>query len=554
MLRSLHIEHYVLIDSLDVSFPEGLVIITGSTGAGKSILLGALDLLSGAKADAGAIRDGEESCVVEGEFEVQDPDGAIRGALEEAGAEWDEGRLLVRRVVYNTGRSRSFVNDCPVSVGLLSDISSSLFDIHSQHQSLMLSSRRFQLSLLDHYAGSTAVLAEVGRMWTKLKESEREYGEVCHQLESSESAGEYNRAQWEELDKAALVEGELEELEEEQKTLANAESIKSDFAEACASLDSEELGVASALKDASRAISRAARFVPAAEELATRLDSSRIEIEDILSDVRKLDSGVLLSEQRLAEVDGRISLIYKLFQKHGCRSVSELIAAKEKFGQMIFDSSALSERKSELENLISSLGKEYKVRAAELSKMRAEASPRLAGEVSEKVRSLELPKAVFEIRMAPGPEGAFGTDSVDFLFDANGTRPVELSKCASGGEISRIMLCLKAMMARFEGMPTLIFDEIDTGVSGSAAHSMGAMICEMGCDMQVFAVTHLPQVAAKGDAHYVVEKSEDGSGRNVSSLQRVEGDRRVEEIARLLSGAQITQAAIENAKSLLNGN
>lgn len=554
MLRSLHIEHYVLIDSLDVSFPEGLVIITGSTGAGKSILLGALDLLSGAKADAGAIRDGEESCVVEGEFELADADGSIRSALEEAGAEWDEGRLLVRRVVYSTGRSRSFVNDCPVSVNLLSDISSSLFDIHSQHQSIMLSSRRFQLSLLDHFADSVSVLAEAGRLWSDLKGKEREYEEVCRKLEAAESESEYNRTQWEELDRAALVPGEMETLEEERKTLANAESIKSDFAEASGLLSGEEFNLLSALKDASRAVARAARFVPAAEPLSSRLDSARIEIEDILSDVGRLDSSVVLSEERLAEVDARMSILYRLFQKHGCRSVEELIDIREKLGGALFDSTALAAKKQSLEAGISSLKKEYEDKAAILSGMRSGAAGKLAAEVSEKVRSLELPKAVFEVRITSGTPGASGVDCVDFLFDANGSRPVELSKCASGGEISRIMLCLKAMMARFEGMPTMIFDEIDTGVSGSAAHRMGALICDMGRDMQVFAVTHLPQVAAKGDAHYVVEKSEDGSGRNLTSVQRIDGERRVGEIARLLSGAQITQAAIENARSLLNGN
>ncbi len=553
MLRSLSVRNYVLIDSLDISFPEGLVIITGQTGAGKSILLGALSLLTGSKADASIISAGADSCVVEAEFSVDNSSDEIRALLEEAEVEWEDGSLLIRRVVYSTGRSRSFINDSPVQVQLLSDIAGHLVDIHSQHQSLMLTSRAFQLSLLDNYAGLGELRGEATRSWQQLQAARSSLAEARERLSRLSAEYDYNRAQFDQLDKAALRDGELEELEEEQKQLANAEEIKTNLAQAMDMLDpsDERTSVSSALRDAQKLVEKTARFVPALSELGERLDSARIELDDICSEIDRIGSSVVLSQERLVEVEDRISVIYSLMRKHDVRTVAELIAVREKFSEALFDGSSLEERVAELEKEVAAAEKAYDSLCARLHEARVKAAPSLASEIESSIHGLELEKALFTAELSESKPGPTGTDAVTFCFSSTGkTAPVDLARCASGGEISRIMLCLKAMMARYAGMPTMIFDEIDTGVSGSAAHKMGALICEMGRSMQVFAITHLPQVAAKGSAHYVVEKSEQ-DGRTVSSIREVSGEDRVTEIARLLSGATITPEALANAKSLL---
>lgn len=553
MLRSLHVRNYVLIDSLDIEFPEGLVIITGQTGAGKSILLGALSLLTGAKADASIISAGADSCVVEAEFSLDDAP-EIRAMLEEAEVEWEDGSLLVRRVVHSTGRSRSFINDSPVQVQLLSDIAGHLVDIHSQHQSLMLTSRAFQLSLLDNYAGLGEQRALAAERWQRLQSLSAELADARDRLSRLSSEYDYNRSQFDQLDKAALRDGELEELEEEQKQLANAEEIKTNLADALSLLDSDSEGsvnLSSALRESQRLLEKTARFVPALSELGSRIDSARIELDDICSEIDRIGSSVVLSQERLAEVEDRISLLYQLMRKHNVRTVAELIEIRERFGKELFDGSSLEEKVAELEKQTAEAAKAYEDICAKLHAGRAKAAPSLAREIENSIHGLELEKALFTAELSESKPGPTGTDAVTFCFSSTGkTAPIDLAKCASGGEISRIMLCLKAMMARYAGMPTMIFDEIDTGVSGSAAHKMGALICEMGRSMQVFAITHLPQVAAKGSAHYVVEKSEQ-DGKTVSSIREVRGDDRITEIARLLSGASITPEALANAKSLL---
>lgn len=552
MLRSLHIRHYVLIDSLDVEFPEGLIIITGQTGAGKSILLGALSLLTGARADASHIRSGEQTCVVEGEFFSGDP--SLKDVLAEAGAEWDGGRILIRRVVYDSGRSRAFVNDCPVQQQVLSDLASSLVDIHSQHRSLLLSNRRFQLSLLDHFAGNTALAGRCADAWARKRRTEDELAAVRGRLESLKREGDYNRAQWEELDLARIRPGEMEELEQEQKLLSNAEEIKMNLARVLELTGTDDDTVCSAIREAERTLERTGRYLDAASGLKSRLESVRIELDDIRSEVERADASVALSRERLEEVDARISTIYGLLQKHGCRTEEELAALRDRYAESLEDTTVLSERLSELEKALVEADAGYGEASSALTASRRGAADAFASAVLGDMRSLELDKAVFEVEVAGAAPGPTGRDSVIFKFDSNGAAPQDVAKCASGGEVSRIMLCLKAMMARYEGMPTMIFDEIDSGVSGSVAHRMGDMICRMGSDMQVFAITHLPQVAAKGSAHYLVSKSDDGTGRSVSTVSKIGGEDRVRELARMLSGAQITPEALANARSLLGGN
>ena len=554
MLRSLHIRNYILIDSLEVQFPEGLVIITGQTGAGKSILLGALSLVAGARGDASVLSEGAENCVVEAEFDTQDEE--IRALLEENDAEWDDGHLIVRRVVNRSGRSRSFVNDCPVPVTLLPDIASRLIDIHSQHRSLLLTDRGFQLSALDWFAGNAATLQSCRAAWKDYCGLRDELEKARTTLARLASDRDYNQAQWEQLDAARLREGELEELDAEQKQLANAEQIKESLSGVQALMDADERSgrecMDASLKEASRLLEHVARYVPSLSSLSERVDSARIELADILSEVEDINSRTSLSQERLEQVEDRMSLLYSLMKKHGCRTVEELIAVRDGFSDALYDSTALEERIQELEKQMKTVRGGYEALCSELHASRVKAAPEFADRITASLHFLELDRAVFDVTVSDAQEGPSGTDRVQFLFSSTGSGLQDVSKVASGGEISRIMLCLKAMMARYVGMPTLIFDEIDSGVSGSVADKMGRMICDMGKDMQVFSITHLPQVAAKGDAHYVVSKSEDASGRTVSTISEVRGEERIMEIARLLSGSRVTPEAVANARSLID--
>ena len=549
MLASLHIRHYVLIDSLDIDFPEGLVIITGQTGAGKSILLGALSLALGAKADPGVISEGADSCVVEAEFQVQDN---LRELLESNDVEWNGGFLTVRRTVHASGRSRSFINDSPVTVQLLSSISGRLVDIHSQHQSLLLKDRGWQLSLLDFYAGNVDLVSSCRRTWGELMTVRSKLGEAQKRLSSLSADLEYNRSRYERLVAASLREGELEELEEEHRTLSHAEDIKSGLEGVCSLMEPQEgTEVSTVLRDGARSLERLSSYLPAAGELSDRLDSVRIEIEDIEDEIRRISDSVDVSPERLGQVESRMSELYSLFKKYGCRTAEELIAQREELGGAVAGTSDLEEEISSLQREEKALVQKHSDICGQLSLRRAGAAPALSQSVQESVRALEMDKAVFSVRTAACEPGINGADEVSFLFSADSGRLEDVSKCVSGGEMSRIMLSLKAIMAEYTAMPTMVFDEIDSGVSGSVADKMGSLICSMGGRMQVFAITHLPQVAAKGTAHYVVSKSEE-EGRTRSSISRVSGEDGVKEIARLLSGATVTDAAVANARVLIS--
>ena len=555
MLTRLQVRNYVLIDSLDVDFPEGLIIITGQTGAGKSILLGALSLIMGAKADAGMISDGADNCVVEAEFDVDPSDAPLRAELEENDVEWDEGHLIVRRVVNRSGRSRAFVNDSPVSVQVLQSISSRLVDIHSQHQTLLLSDRQFQLDILDHYAGNTALREQCADLWRRMGKIKADLAALDAKISSISSERDYTEARFRQLEEAGLREGELLELEEEQKQLANAEEIKTCLSyteELFCPTSGDASSLDSILKEASRQLSKAGRFITSVQELSERVDSCRRELDDILSDVSSANSRVDVSESRLEIVESRMSLIYSLMQKFSCRDEAELIAQRESLSEQLFDSTQLEEKRSQMQSQLDALTAEHTDVADRLNASRMEASASFAESIQNSIRDMELPYSVFEVEILPAPLSAAGRDSVAFRFSSTGKNPVDVAKCASGGEMSRIMLALKAMMARYANMPTMIFDEIDTGVSGSVADRMGSVICAMGDYMQVFAITHLPQVAAKGSAHYLVSKYIDpATSLAESKIERLSDEQRVLEVARMLSGSVLTDEAVANAKSLL---
>ena len=557
MLSRLHVRNYVLIDSLEIDFPEGLIIITGQTGAGKSILLGALSLVMGSKADASMVSEGADNCVVEAEFEMG-ADEQMKALIEENEAEWEDGHLIIRRVVNRSGRSRAFINDCPVPLQVLQDISSRLVDVHSQHQTLLLSDKSFQMGILDYFAGNSELRGLCADIWRKQNAIRSELAAIDSKLARLSSERDYNESQFKQLEAANLREGELAELEEEQKQLANAEEIKSYLStvELLFTEDSngDGLPLDSMLKEVVKLLSKAARFVPSASELSDRVDSCRRELDDVLSDVSQINQRVDMSPERLEEVEDRMSLIYSLFQKHGCTTESELMQLRDSLSELLFDSTQLEEKRDELQSQLESVQKELSSVASQLSKSRKEASGRFAESIQSSIRGLELPYAIFEVEILEAPLSAAGIDTVQFRFSSTGRNAVDVAKCASGGEMSRIMLALKAMRARFAKMPTMIFDEIDTGVSGSVADKMGSMICDMGSYMQVFAITHLPQVAAKGTAHYLVSKEIDpATSKAVSTIKRLSDDQRVLELARMLSGSVLTDAAIANAESLLKG-
>lgn len=560
MLRSLSIRNYVLIDSLDIEFPAGLVIITGQTGAGKSIILGALSLALGSKADLSAIGPAGDNCVVEAEFSVKDESGRMAALLEENGIdsgfspENGEGVLIVRRVLSRNGRSRTFVNDCPAPVKLLSELSSGLIDIHSQHETMMLRDKQFQMSMLDHYAGDRDQLLACRAAWTALTGLRRELEAMKSRLAALSTEQDYNQALLDQLVSASLAEGEIEELEAEQKMLANAEEIKSSLCQVESLFgrdDSESMPVDNRLKEACKILDKLAAYIPELRELSGRIESSRLELDDILSDIETREESTEVSEDRLAQVEDRLSLLYGLLKKHNCLTVTELIAVRDELDSSLADTSGLEEKIAETEKEIALAEKAYDNAAGALSNVRRVAVKGFSESVCALIRSLDLERSVFDVVLGEAAPGPDGKDSILFVFSSTGTSPVDVAKCASGGELSRIMLSLKAMMARYTNMPAMIFDEIDTGVSGSAADKMGSMICSMGAYMQVFAITHLPQVAAKGDAHYIVTKTFSGD-RAGTEISRISGSARVNEIARMLSGSEITPEAVANAEALLS--
>ncbi len=561
MLKALHIKNYVLIDSLDIEFPAGLVIITGQTGAGKSILLGALSLVMGSRADSSVISAAGDNCVVEAEFEVNDEDGSLRQYLDENEIDFDpvdgKGQLTIRRILNSNGRSRSFVNDSPAPLKVLSMLSSRLIDIHSQHETMLLRDKQFQMSMLDHFAGDSGLLQSCRTRWERLTGLKNDLDEVNANLSRTNAEKDYNQAQFERLDSAHLKDGELEELETEQKQLANAEEIKSSlyqvenyFSPSGDDAQDDRMSIDSMLKDSSRILDKLSSYIPSVSALSERIESARLELDDVLSEVSDLESGTEISDERLQEVEERLSLLYDLLKKYSCTQVSELIELRDRLSESLADTSVLEARKSALEKEIREAEKDLADACSDLHDARAKAVPGFSENICNSIRSLELERAVFDVVLEPGKPGPDGSDTILFRFSSTGKSPVDVAKCASGGEMSRIMLCLKAMMARYTNMPSMIFDEIDTGVSGSVADKMGSMICSMGDYMQVFAITHLPQVAAKGDAHYIVTKEFDGD-RAISSIRKISGDDRVMEVARILSGSRVTPEAIANAKSLL---
>ena len=543
MLCSLRVSNYVLIGSLETSFPEGLSIISGETGAGKSILLGALSLALGGKGDASMVGAAGDNCVVEAEFSVTD---AVREFLlrEDLSSEGDT--LVLRRVLSRAGRTRSFLDDEPVSASVLQELAELLIDIHSQHQTLRLQDDKFRLEALDLYAGSAGACAQCASLWGAMQEASRNLAAVQARLESARKEEDWNRALLEKLQEAKLVAGELEELEEEQKRLAHAEELLEMLSSADLLLSQEDASPALRMREAQKLLEKSARYIGHMEDLARRLEEARLEVEDIAGDVAAEASRLDVSPTRLQQVDDRLSLLYALMKKHGVSSVEELIAERDRLASLVEDASAMEEAVTSASLALEKATAAYKKASSELHSLRAAAAGPFAASIEGLLHGLDLDHAAFKVELSTAPDGPSGCDRAEFLFSSTGKELRDVARAASGGELSRIMLSLKACMANYRKMPTLVFDEIDSGVSGGTADKMGSLVCSMGQHMQVFAITHLPQVAAKGSAHFLVSRKDD-----VTSMHRLSSEERVLEIARMLSGSTVTAAAIENAKSLL---
>ena len=539
MLSRLSISNYALISSLDITFPDGLVIITGETGAGKSILLGALSLVLGKRADSSVFCDNTRNCVVEAEFH------------DKSGEEY-----ILRRVITPAGRSRSFLNDEPVSLADLAAISNRIIDIHGQHQHLLLTDPDYRLGVIDHFAGTAPLLDEYKKIYDEYTAVEDEAASLEKSIAEEERDAEYRQFQLHKLQEAALVSGEMETLEQEQKALAHAEDIRTGLDAVYACLNPHDISVSQLLKDAATRLSKFAAWDDRLESLAARLESSRIEISDIEREIEDISSSVTVSPQRLDEVEERMSLIYSLERKYGCADVDELIALRDSLATALGGNEQMRDRLSALRQRQQELGTQREALARRLSEQRRAASGSLSEALQEAVRSLEMPHAVFRAEISgKGRLTATGGDNLDFMFSANGEQSLrDISKVASGGELSRVMLALKGLLARYTSMPTMIFDEIDTGVSGRIADKMGNMIGRMGQNMQIMAITHLPQIASKKGAHYLVYKEFGPDGKASTGIRRIEGEERVMEVARMLSGSELTPAAVENARELLRKN
>lgn len=534
MLKNLTINNYALIESLDISFPNGLIIITGETGAGKSILLGALSLLLGAKADISVIKDTSKNCVVEAVF---------------------DNDLIIRRVISPSGRSRAFIDDSPVTLAELSEKASLLIDIHAQHQHLLLSNKDYQLSVLDYFSNSRDLLKTYQLTYKEYKSLEEDLDKAEAELQKNISERDYISFQWEQLDSANLKPGELEELEQEQKALANAENIKESLRSVISALNPMDIPLSQYIKDAISGMGKSSSYLSSLKDLSSRLDSCRIELNDIESEVESIAEGIIISPERLSEVDERLSLIYGLMKKHGTSDIESLISIKDGLDASLLDSSILEERIDSLkkekillyEKLVALSDELYNVRSSKLDK--------LSKELSKSIRSLEMPMAEFTVKLTHSDTLGFnGADNISFLFSANGTKPSDVSKVASGGELSRVMLSLKALMATYASLPTMIFDEIDTGVSGKVADKMGTMIGDMAENMQILAITHLPQIASKKGSHFYVYKEFGEDNIATTKIKQLSVSEREIELAKMLSGSVLSEAALENARVLLKEN
>ena len=550
MLRQLYIKNFTLIDELDMAFHGGFSVITGETGAGKSIILGAIGLLLGQRADSKSVKTGADKCVIEAHFDLSHY--GMEAFFEQNEIDCDAQDTIIRRELTAAGKSRAFINDTPVSLAMLKELGERLVDVHSQHQNLLLNKQDFQLSVVDILADDAEALADY-------REEYERYQQVCRELKTLEDDIEHNRQsadflqfQCDELTSARLTDGEQEELEQRSDTMTHSEDIKTALYTASTSLSGDECGAVGNLKRAASALHAIERVFPDATELAQRLDAAYIELKDVDSEVSARLDSIDFDPAELETVNARLDRIYDLEKKYHVDTVAQLIAIRDVLQHKLAGIENSDEALAELRARRDELWQTMLQKAKRLTQMRTAAAKTVEVQMKQRLVPLGMPNVRFRVDIEPTDPGRNGQDKVAFLFSANTSTPLQpVSQVASGGEIARVMLALKVMISGAVKLPTIIFDEIDTGVSGKIAEQMALLMAEMGHhNRQVISITHLPQIAARGTAHYKVYKEETPQG-TVSRMQMLSPDERVREIAQMLSGSDVTDAAIENAKQLL---
>lgn len=551
MLKSLFIRNYALIDTLHIQFEKGFSVITGETGAGKSIILGAIGLLLGQRADSKAAKDKTAKCVIEAVFDIKSYD--IEDFFNRNDLETDGSECIIRREISATGKSRAFINDTPVQVTQLKELGEMLIDVHSQHQNLLLNKEDFQLKVLDILAGDKAELTKYHGLYSTYRQAGKRLEEAVKAAETALAEEDYLRFQLEQLDELAPQPGEQEELEQEAETLSHAEEIKQALFDAERLMDNEQ-GVLDALKESTHLLEHINKVYPEADELAERMNSCYIELKDLSDEIAARAERIEFNPERLNFINERLNSLYELEQKHRVDTPEALIELAEDFREKLNAIAHGEEHIQELKAEYHKAEKAMKAQADVLTSLRKEAAAHAERQMEERLVPLGIPNIRFKVELSPrDTPDENGADRIAFLFSANKNGTLQpISQVASGGEIARVMLSLKAMISGAVKLPTIIFDEIDTGVSGNIAERMARIMQEMGAPgRQVISITHLPQIAAAGSIHYKVYKEDDMHG-TTSHIIRLDDTQRVEEIAHMLSGASLTDAAVNNAKELLN--
>lgn len=550
MLKHLYIKNFALIDILDIDLYPGFSVITGETGAGKSIVLGAIGLLLGQRADLKALKQGADRCVIEAHFDLSHYN--MESFFTENDIEYDANDCIIRRELTSAGKSRAFINDTPVQLSMLKELGERLVDVHSQHQNLLLNKQDFQMSVLDIIANDAKELAAYKESYDAYHKSANELEILKEEIERNRQNVDFLQFQYQELQEARLTIGEQEELEQKSETMSHSEEIKSALYTADNALQTEGTGIVTQLRSAMNALKGIGHVFPEVEELAARMDSTYIELKDIAEEVSGMMEDVDFDPAELDTVNERLDRLYDLQKKYHTEDTEALIALRDSLQQQLENLDNSDETLREREQLVEQLKTQCQQQADVLTKLRTKAAKSVEKEMLQRLVPLGMPNIRFQISIAQDSLAANGQDKVAYLFSANTSTPLQpVSQVASGGEIARVMLALKAMISGAVKLPTIIFDEIDTGVSGKIAEKMAEIMHEMGShERQVISITHLPQIAALGSAHYKVEKKETPQG-TTSRMEILTPDERITEIAQMLSGSKVTEAAIQNAKQLL---
>ena len=550
MLKHLYIKNFTLIDELDIDLHSGFSVITGETGAGKSIILGAIGLLLGQRADSKSIKQGADKCVIEAHFDLSRYN--MKDFFSDNDIEYDENDCIIRRELTANGKSRAFINDTPVQLSMMKDLGDRLVDIHSQHQNLLISKQDFQLSVVDIIADDAKELECYRQSFSSFHDAKKSLDTLKEEIERNRQNLDFLQFQCNELTQANLQEDEQEDLEQRSETMTHSEEIKGAFYEADNALSAEGSGVIDAMRSALSALKSIERVYPFAQELVQRIDSCYIELKDLSEEINSQLERIDFDPAELDAINNRLDKLYDLEKKYQVESIVELIAKHEELKRKLNHIESSDDLLADLQKKVDLLRDKAKGDADKLTKLRKHAAQQVEKEIQEKLTQLGMPNVRFKIQVSEEPLNQKGQDAISFYFSANTSTQLQpISQVASGGEVARVMLSLKAMISGAVKLPTIIFDEIDTGVSGKIAEKMAEIMKEMGNhERQVISITHLPQIAALGTAHYKVEKEETATG-TTSRLRELSSEERITEIAQMLSGSEVSEAAIQNAKQLL---